>query len=85
MSQAATAIPAHHAHEEHEHGGFISTYIFSLDHKMIAKQFLFMALFMFIIGGLLALLVRFELAWPEKPDIRRYLAEIYAPSDGTAI
>ena len=29
--------------------------------------------------------VRHILAWPERPDLRRYLAEIYAPSDGTAI
>lgn len=29
--------------------------------------------------------VRHILAWPEKPDLRRYLGEIYAPSDGTAI
>ncbi|MGH8679292.1 MAG: cbb3-type cytochrome c oxidase subunit I, partial [Burkholderiales bacterium] len=32
---------------------------------MIARQFLFMALFMMSIGGLMAMLVRWELAWPE--------------------
>ena len=32
---------------------------------MIAKQFLFMALFMMAIGGLMAMLMRLELAWPE--------------------
>lgn len=29
--------------------------------------------------------VRHILAWPEKPDVRRYLAEIYAPGDGTTV
>jgi cytochrome c oxidase subunit 1 len=67
MSQAATTAPAHRAHEEHEHGGFISTYVFSLDHKMIGKQFMFLALFMLVIGGLLALMVRWQLAYPEQP------------------
>ncbi len=67
MSQSVAAVPAHHGHAEHEHTGFFRTYIFSLDHKMIGKQFLFMALFMFILGGLMALLVRWELAWPETP------------------
>src|ERR1041384_4153745 len=56
---------AHAAHEHHQELGFIRTYIFSLDHKMIGRQFLFMGLFMIIIGGLLAMLVRWELAWPE--------------------
>src|SRR5437667_12373344 len=67
MSHPA-AIPApHDIHAEHEHGGFISTYVFSLDHKMIGKQFLFMALFMMIFGGLFAMLVRWQLASPVHP------------------
>ena len=64
MSQSAAAA-AHEGHAEHHAGGFISTYVFSLDHKMIGKQFLFLSLFMMIIGGLLALMVRWQLAWPE--------------------
>ena len=43
------------------------TYVFSSDHKMVARQFLFMGLFMMIIGGLLAMLIRYQLAWPETP------------------
>src|SRR5687767_6317054 len=50
----------------HAHGGFISTYVFSTDHKMIAKQFLFTSLFFFLVGGLLALGVRWVLAFPGK-------------------
>ena len=64
MSQAVGHAPAHGAHA-HDEPGFISKYVFSTDHKMIGKQFLSMGLSMFVIGGLLALLVRWELAWPE--------------------
>jgi len=32
---------------------------------MIGRQFLFLGLFMLLIGGLLAMMVRWELAWPE--------------------
>src|SRR5712691_3823385 len=58
---------AHTAHAEHHELGFVQTYIFSRDHKMIARQFLFLGLFMMILGGLLALVVRWQLAWPETP------------------
>ncbi len=58
---------AHATHAQHAELGFIRTYIFSLDHKMIGRQFLFMGLLMIIVGGLLAMLVRWELAWPETP------------------
>ena len=58
---------AHATHAHHPELGFIRTYIFSLDHKMIGRQFLFMGLLMIIVGGLLAMLVRWQLAWPETP------------------
>jgi cytochrome c oxidase subunit 1 len=45
--------------------GFFRTYIFATDHKIIARQFLFVALFMMAIGGFMAMLIRWELAWPE--------------------
>ena len=64
MSETAAA---HASHGHHEELGFIRTYIFSLDHKMIGRQFLFMGLLMIIVGGLLAMLVRWQLAWPETP------------------
>src|SRR5262245_14420517 len=53
-------------HAEHHREGFVRHYIFSLDHKMIGRQFLFAGLFMLIIGGLLAMMVRWELGWPEQ-------------------
>lgn len=43
---------------------FIGKYIFSVDHKVIGIQFLFSSLIWFAIGGLLALAVRWQLAWP---------------------
>ncbi|MEW5987258.1 MAG: cbb3-type cytochrome c oxidase subunit I [Chloroflexota bacterium] len=43
---------------------FWRKYVFSTDHKVIGKQFLFSSLFFFIVGGLLALLIRTQLAWP---------------------
>src|ERR1700752_1441576 len=64
----AEAVAAHTTRDAHlEEEGFIRTYLFSLDHKMIGKQFLFMSLFMLVIGGLLAMLIRWQLAWPETP------------------
>ncbi|HSC72195.1 MAG TPA: cbb3-type cytochrome c oxidase subunit I, partial [Candidatus Methylomirabilis sp.] len=62
-SAVATAGPAVRVH--HEELGFWRTYIFSTDHKMIGRQFLFLGLFMLVIGGTLAMLMRWELAWPE--------------------
>jgi len=43
---------------------FLRKYVFSTDHKVIGKQFLFTALAFFTFGGLLALLMRTQLAWP---------------------
>ena len=63
MSAAAAASDHHDDHAHHEQS-FVRKYIFSTDHKMISKQFLFTALAMFVVGGLLALLVRWSLAFP---------------------
>jgi len=58
----------HHAHHHKE--TFITKYIFSQDHKMIAKQYLFTGVFfMGIIGILLSILMRMQIAWPEEPNI----------------
>ncbi|MCI0463075.1 MAG: cbb3-type cytochrome c oxidase subunit I [Gemmataceae bacterium] len=51
------------AHTHHELS-FLRKYIFSEDHKIIGIQFLFSSLIFLIIGGLLALFVRMQLAWP---------------------
>ena len=62
MSEARGA-----AHVEHHREGFIRHYIFSRDHKMIGRQFLFGGLFMLVIGGLLAMTVRWQLGFPGTP------------------
>ncbi len=65
-----------HAHAEHHDLGFVRTYLFSTDHKMIGRQFLFMSLFMMIIGGGLALMIRWQLAWPETQiPLTRWIPE----------
>jgi cytochrome c oxidase subunit I len=50
-----------HAHRE---PGFLGKYVFSTDHKVIAVQFLFTTLLMLLVGGALALAVRWQLAYP---------------------
>lgn len=67
----------HHHHEE----GFISKYIFSMDHKMIGKQFLMTAVFMGLVAMLLSILFRIQLAWPgEQSDfLSFFLGETWAP------
>lgn len=65
MSETVAADTAHVAHLHHEELGFWRTYVFSTDHKMIGRQFLFLGLFMLLIGGILAMMVRWNLAWPE--------------------
>lgn len=57
----------HHGdHHEHEHhGNFWTTYIFSIDHKTIAKQFLITGILWAIIGGGLSVIFRLQLGFPE--------------------
>ncbi len=62
---------AHHAegqhHDDHGHHKetFISKYIFSMDHKMISKQFLITGIIMGTIGMLMSLIFRLQLAFPD--------------------
>lgn len=52
----------HEAREE----SFIRHYIFSLDHKMIGKQYFWTTMFMAMVGGALAMLMRRHLGWPDQ-------------------
>jgi cytochrome c oxidase subunit 1 len=45
--------------------GFWRTYVFSTDHKTIAKQYLGLGVFWIAVGGFLAFAMRWQLAWPE--------------------
>lgn len=66
-SGAATSHAAHHDdHHGHHHQSFVSKYIFSLDHKTIAKQFLITGIIWAIIGGLFSVLFRLQLGYPDQ-------------------
>ena len=57
----------HGHHDDHHHEEtFLTKYVFSMDHKMISKQFLITGIFWAFIGGAMSLLFRLQLAWPES-------------------
>ena len=58
----------HDSHDDHGHHKetFLTKYVFSQDHKMIAKQFLITGIIMAVIAMCLSILFRIQLAWPEK-------------------
>ncbi|MEO7393326.1 MAG: cbb3-type cytochrome c oxidase subunit I [Chitinophagaceae bacterium] len=68
-SGVARALEVHHD-EHHGHGHhketFISKYVFSMDHKTIAKQFLITGIIWAIIGGLFSVLFRLQLGYPDQ-------------------
>lgn len=43
---------------------FFGKYVFTTDHKIISKQFMFTAMFMATTGAILSVLFRLQLAWP---------------------
>ncbi len=64
---SAVSLPVHHEAQGDQGMSarqFINAYVFSLDHKIIGLQFLFSTLLWFLVGGLLALGIRWQLAWP---------------------
>lgn len=73
-----------HFHEHHEgdkyQSNFITTYIFSQDHKIIARQFLITGMFWAVVGGLMSLVFRLQLGFPEeslawlKPVLGKWIA-----------
>ncbi|HVD99394.1 MAG TPA: cbb3-type cytochrome c oxidase subunit I [Cytophagaceae bacterium] len=54
-----------HDHEHHEELHWIRQYVFSEDHKVIAKQFLIAGIFWALIGGCFSLLFRLQLGFPD--------------------
>ena len=61
---AAGTVPAHAGHEP----SFLRKYVFSTDHKIIGIQFLFMSLGFLLLGGLLSMGVRLQLAFHAEPS-----------------
>jgi cytochrome c oxidase subunit 1 len=76
--------PEAHAEQAHGHApqAFLWRYVFSKDHKVIAIQYYITAMLMALVAGLLAMMVRLQLAWPEKawPLLSRIVPTGY--SDG---
>ncbi|RZJ64339.1 MAG: cytochrome c oxidase subunit I [Flavobacterium sp.] len=70
-----------HDHEHHHKDTFITKYIFSIDHKMIAKQYLITGIIMGVIGVGMSMLFRMQLAWPEESFkvFSFFLGESHAP------
>jgi len=59
-----------HFHE-HEHGdkyksNFVNHYIFSMDHKIIARQFLITGMIWALIGAAMSIIFRMQLGFPEE-------------------
>jgi len=63
---AATAHDVHVHEEHHHHETFITKYVFSQDHKMISKQFLITGIIWAFIGGLMSVLFRLQLGYPDS-------------------
>jgi cytochrome c oxidase subunit 1 len=76
MSNEATVhghpeVTTHDAHHDdhgvhHHKETFITKYVFSQDHKMISKQFLITGMIWAIIGGLMSVLFRLQLGYPDS-------------------
>lgn len=61
----------HHGHDDHHHGdkyqsSFVDRYVFSQDHKTIAKQFLITGMFWAVIGAGMSIIFRLQLGFPDS-------------------
>ncbi|RMG40429.1 MAG: cytochrome c oxidase subunit I [Planctomycetota bacterium] len=75
-AQAGAHAAGQHGHGEHAHElSFVRKYIFSTDHKVIGIQFLITTLLMLMVGGALALGVRWQIAysWQTMPIVGKWL------------
>jgi len=77
------ALETHH----HSEKKGIMHYLWSYDHKMIGLQYLWTAFLFFLLGGALAMAVRYQLGFPNHPVplIGRFLPSTLASDDGTII
>ena len=65
----AIATDSHEEAHQHHKETFVTKYIFSTDHKMIAKQYLITGLIMGAIGIAMSVLMRMQLANPAEPNV----------------
>ena len=69
ITEKSAEFHAYHSVEPevHPRPGFFRTYIWSHDHKMIGLQYLFTTLFFLMLSGGLAMVMRWQLAYPGRP------------------
>lgn len=81
VSQVEVDTHGDHSHEEHHELGFIRKYIFSEDHKVIAKQYLISGIIWAVIGALMSVVFRLQLGFPDldmlwlKPVLGQWINE----------
>jgi cytochrome c oxidase subunit 1 len=51
--------------QTHHHQSFLTRYVFSQDHKVIGLQYMITAVFVALVAGALAMIMRIQLAWPQ--------------------
>src|SRR5256885_7243265 len=71
---------SHAAEHVHHELGFWRKYVFSTDHKIIAIQYLITAMTMAVVGGILSMLMRYQLAWPSmlSPTLGKLMPDAFA-------
>jgi cytochrome c oxidase subunit 1 len=70
MDTVSASLTEHQAAALHHHvapEGFVRKYVFSLDHKVIGKQYLGLGLIAVLTGMVLSWIMRYHLAFPDKP------------------
>ena len=72
MEITATGTAHEHAHSgghdhAHEELGFLRTWVFSLDHKVIGMQYAVTGLLFLLFGFTLMMIMRFQMAYPGHP------------------
>ena len=83
---AGRALSDHHAQR-----GFLRTWIITVDHKVIGIQYLVASSAMLLFGGLLAMAIRWQLAWPwtEMPIVGQLVfgesGRVISPAAYTAL
>jgi cytochrome c oxidase subunit 1 len=74
------AVAAGHATGRGAGHDWLRRYVFSTDHKIIAIQYLLTSLVFLLVGGLLAMAIRWQLGFPKQPmPGGGWLPESYAP------
>jgi cytochrome c oxidase subunit 1 len=83
MTQAEVSIPSHATQHEHAHKAWkwYDYFTFNVDHKVIGIQYLVTSFVFYLIGGLMAVAMRTELATPDPDFIDPSLYNADQPRD----